>query len=529
MFRSLSLFAALFTLLFLLALDLSSLFIYFNLNIFINSYIIIALTIVLSLIALSRIKRRCHLILLSLVAIILHMLSFYLLLPVGWAADQRTHYIDDIEKAGNIDVLKMYSSEGLNYVLYPVPWLNALFVKLILGIGSRTSWLLTVTTAFLCFLILLILIYSTLNQAVGNRRKTTSENFTWLILITTITIYLQNPFLNLIPSSFGLLSFALILYLLFSNLLNRKYASKTFIMIVISLPLLIAHGLSIYFSVAYLLLAAFSFVLQGYKEHARKALLLAFMVFAGTWLYQTTVQLVDALVREIPYRYEQLLESLKASLLERPLTSSVEEQSLRYVYTFDFIIASIAYALPFLLTVITTLFFMCMKIRNSNIRYIDTLLLYSFLAALSFLIAGYFGWKGLENAVARYIYVYTALISVIVNTLMLNFVFSDKKATPLKVLYLLVILIIGTIALTENFFTPYASIFNIPDPLKFKVLCIKYYMPGTLNRNLANGGLLKELVEVVSFKKAYVIPLYLDLANRSVIYSNGFYGIILQP
>jgi hypothetical protein len=112
---------------------------------------------------------------------------------------------------------------------------------------------------------------------------------------------------------------------------------------------------------------------------------------------------------------------------------------------------------------------------------------------------------------------------------MLNSVFSDKKATPLKVLYLLVILIIGTIALTENFFTPYASIFNIPDPLKFKVLCIKYYMPATLNRNLANGRLLKELVEVVLFKKAYVISLYLDVANRSVIYSNGFYGIILQP
>jgi hypothetical protein len=295
------------------------------------------------------------------------MLSFYLLLPVGWAADQRTHFIDDMERAGNIDVLKMYSGEGLYYVLYPVPWLNALFVKLILGIESGASWLLTITTAFLCFLILLILIYSTLNQAIDNRRKTTSETFTWLILITTITIYLQNPFLNLIPSSFGLLSFALILYLLFSSLLNEKYASKTFITIAISSPLLIAHGLSIYFSVAYLLVAAFSFVIQGYKEHARKALLSAFMVFAGTWLYQTTVQLIDTLVRQIPYRYEQLLESLKASLLERPSTPSVEEQSLRHVYTFDFIITSIAYAFPLLLTIITTLFFMRMKIRNSNV------------------------------------------------------------------------------------------------------------------------------------------------------------------
>jgi hypothetical protein len=459
------------------------------------------------------------------------MLSFYLLLPVGWAADQRTHFIDDMERAGNIDVLKMYSGEGLYYVLYPVPWLNALFVKLILGIESGASWLLTITTAFLCFLILLILIYSTLNQAIDNRRKTTSETFAWLILIITITIYLQNPFLNLIPSSFGLLSLALILYLFSSSLFdfNEKYTSKAFMMTVILLPLLIAHGLSIYFSVTYLLLAAFSFVIQGYKEHAGKALLLAFIIFAGTWLYQTTVQLIDALVREVPYRYEQLLESLKTSLLERPLTPSIEEQSLRLTYKFDFTITLIAYAFPIFLTIITTLFFMYVKIRNSNVRYIDMLLLYSFSATISFLIAGYFGWKGLENAVARYIYAYTAVISVIVNALMLNSVFSDKKATLLKVLYLFIIFIIGTIALTENFFTPYASILSIPDPLKFKVLYIKYYMPATLNRNLANGRLLKELVEVVLFKKAYVISLYLDVANRSVIYSNGFYGIILQP
>ncbi len=284
MFKTLGLFASLFISLLLLALSLSSLIIYLGSNITLNSYIITVLILFLSIALLfSKIKQGFLIILLSLLAMLSHMLFLYLLLPVGWSSDQRVYFIDAIEKTGNIGVLGTFSREGLYYIRYPVPWLEALLIKLLLGIESGSSWLLTIATVYLSFLIFLLLIYKSLINATNRFKETALKDLAWLILITEFTIYLHSPFLNLIPSAFGLLSFAMVLYLYFSNNSNRK---QTSVLLPALIPLLIAHGLSIYISIIYLLLVAFLFTLvQDRKKDAQKAILFIIIILAGTWLY----------------------------------------------------------------------------------------------------------------------------------------------------------------------------------------------------------------------------------------------------
>ena len=162
-FKALNVFAALFISLYLLVLSLSSLFIYLKLNITFNSIVIIILILLLSLALSSRIKQGHLLILLSLIALLLHELFLYLLIPVGWAGDQRVFFINYMEEAGHINALEKFAGiEGSYYTNYPVPWLDALFIKLVLGMSSGGSWLLTITAAYISFLVFLILTYNAL-------------------------------------------------------------------------------------------------------------------------------------------------------------------------------------------------------------------------------------------------------------------------------------------------------------------------------------------------------------------------------
>jgi hypothetical protein len=439
-----------------------------------------------------------------------------LLLPVGWSADQRIYLISPLKDSGRIEALEEFSYEGLYYTRYPITWLIALTIDMISAVGAQASWLMTISTTYVCFIIFLISIGCILGE------KDSLNDVAWITTLIVITVYLHRPFLDLIPSSIGTFSLIMVLYLFLSR---KRFAP---LLLILMIPLLIAHGLSIYFTTASLFLVVASFIIaRVQKGEIRRAINFAIMVFAGTWFYQVGVQLIDSIIREIPYRFEQILSTLTSGLLERSLTPSAEEQYLRVVYGFDFTVTVVAYAFPAFLTAVSTLFYVYKFIKSPNNRH-AMLMFFSIFIMICFLVSGYFGWKGIENCVARYLYVYASPISVVVNATMLNFIFEDERHRPLKVVISASLIIIGVISLTENFFTPYASILHTPDSWKFEKLYRNFYAPLEFNRNLANKLFPIEIIDALSRREAHLIPLHANLnIQHPIIYSNGFCNILL--
>lgn len=530
-FKELHILGALFVTLFLLTLSLSSLLMYVKLNIALNSVVVIILVLLLSLVLSSRVKHGHLLILLSLMAMLLHQLLFYLLIPVGWAGDQRIFFIHIIEDAGRIDVLERFAYvEGAYYTSYPVPWLDALFIKLILGISSGDSWLLIITTVYLSFLVFLILTYNTLINIFSNKHNDNMlKSLAWLILITELTIYIHRPFLDLIADSFGLLSTIMVLYLYFSNFYTDN--KKVYVLLLVLIPLLVAHALAIYYSALLLILVV---IIAKHKKIAVKAIYFVIIILIGTWIYQVNSQLIMNIPMEISYRYKQILETLKSGLLERPSSGlSIKEQELRFVYVFSPIVTFTAYLFPIILVGISALFFMYTLIRRKDKRNVPytTLFPYSTLALFMFLVAGYFAWKGIENAIARYLYEYAAVTSVIINSIMLNLIWNDIKFKLIKILCIATLLTIGILSLTESFFTPYASIIRIPDPTQFSILYSRYYGPSSCNQNLISTLFPGVSTEVQLSGSAELIPLYSNTEGQhySIVYSsNRLCSIILR-
>ena len=463
---------AVFLSLFLLIISLSSLAI--SANIAIQTYILIPILLVISFLVSRKARNSATLVLLLVIASILHLLSLYLLLPVGWNADQRVYFVNLIKTAGRIEALKEYSSsEGLYYTQYPVPWLTASLISIVSAIDSQTSWLIEGLGTYLCFILFLVLVCFRF-------LKTNSlKSAAWLTIIMITTIYSHRPFQDLIASSAGMLSLVMTFYLFMS----RKRLAPILLLFII--PLFISHGLSIYFTTLYLLLLAISSIIASKpKEEVRRAVDFAIIIFAGTWLYQTGVCLIDSIVKEIPIRWEQMLGALASPWFERAITQSVIEQEPHITRWMDYIITPLAYSLPAIISIMGILYFFYSLISTwdrSNI----TLILFSVMCSLIFLVSGIFAWKGIENAISRYLYVYASPVSILINTSLLHFV-TMHRSFHRKVIIYAIFLIIGVLVLTESFYTPYASILSLPDREKFEQLYRSYYGPSMFNLNLAN-------------------------------------------
>uniref|UniRef100_A0A7C4NNE3 Uncharacterized protein n=1 Tax=Ignisphaera aggregans TaxID=334771 RepID=A0A7C4NNE3_9CREN len=464
-------FVAVFLSLFLLIISLSSLAV--STDTAIQTYILIPVLFIISFLISKKVRNSATLVLLLVTSLILHLLSLYLLLPVGWHADQRAYFVNLIKTAGRIEALEKYSFEGLYYTRYPVPWLTASFISIVSAIDSRTSWLIKGLGVYLCFILFSMLVCFRLLKA--NSLKSTA----WLAIIMITTIYSHRPFQDLIASSVGMLSLVMTFYL---YMLRKRF---TPILLSLAIPLFISHGLSIYFTTLYLLLLAISSIITSKpKEEVQRAVDFAIIIFVGTWLYQTGVGLIDLISREIPIRWGQILGALASPWFERPTTQSVIEQELRFVRWMDYIISFSAYSLPAIISMMGTLYFLYGFISTRN-RSNTTLMLFSVACSLMFLVSGIFAWKGIENAISRYLYVYASPVSILINTSLLHFI-TMHRSSRRKIVISTMFLIIGVLVLTESFYTPYASILYLPDKEKFEQLYRSYYGPSMFNLNLAN-------------------------------------------
>lgn len=393
---------------------------------------------------------------------VLHIVSFYLIIPVGWGADQRVSYIRKITETGSLGILKNYPDEP-TYINYPVTWLIASSINSLTSLGPAGSLLIVYLTAYACSILFLWLII---------RMIIPNEDFRCLpyliIIIIAISVYFTRPFLDLLPGGMGILAVLTSLYLFL------KWG-RSMIFLIIPLMLIfsiyMAHGLSIYIIVSVLIILALIYQLNGFWEKGRHAFVYALIIFGGTWAYQLECALFDRFIISLQSRTEQILKAV-STLFERSLTSEVQSQQIHFMKPFDVIVTLTAYGYLFCLTIagLFYLLFKFIKIKDTSIMFPLTV---GSISVPMFTIGLLFAYKGIENAIARYLYIYAtpfAMISVIVFVYKL---ISDKKR--LATFLLIITFIAGLLSITESFYLPYASIISVPDSEKYQQLYYNYY------------------------------------------------------
>lgn len=131
-----------------------------------------------------------------------------------------------------------------------------------------------------------------------------------------------------------------------------------------------------------------------------------------------------------------------------------------FISPLDVVITPLAYLLPVIILTVTAPAVLYKFLRHRN--YTDGLVVtLSFLSLIMYYVALLFAYKGIENAIARYLYVYASSIYVLAVSQYLATSRIGPRLAPL-------LLLVTTLTVTESFFTPYASIFLTPDISRFK-------------------------------------------------------------
>jgi hypothetical protein len=278
-----------------------------------------------------------------------------------------------------------------------------------------------------------------------------------------------------------------------------------------------AYGSSIYIIVLiFSLLAIINSMVPKSKISTHQIVNHGLIIFSGTWIYQIGTQLINLLIEQSIVRWDQILNAITHGILERPTTSSTMEQNIHFIYWFDYIIVPLAYIFPVLLTFTSLIYFLYRFFKTRN-EFNGMLLALSIACILLFITSGIFAWKGIENAIARYLYLYGTTISVIVNISLLASLTQERN---ISVVFLTILLVLGTAIETESFYTPYASLIASPDYSKFTLLFERYYSPSTLSFN--NIGMMMHLEFGYGNNLFLMAPYTSHLTVGDRIYDNYF-------
>ena len=129
-----------------------------------------------------------------------------------------------------------------------------------------------------------------------------------------------------------------------------------------------------------------------------------------------------------------------------------------------------------------------------------------------------FAFKGIENFVARYLFIYATPLAIITNTLFISELIQKKR--KLALLLLVMTLVVGTISMTESLYTPYASLLKTPDSGKFQQLLQNYYGPSMFGKvHAPSEPFFLQWKE----RGVQIIKLYGYTQNQHpIVYNNGF-------
>ena len=430
----------------------------------------------------------------TIVYIMIHSTLFWMLIsPYMYKlTDARIFFVDKITDYGKIESLDIYAQpEGIYYTAYPSIWMIASFIKLICSTNSFNALTSSHLAAYLC-LILSIYAFRKLiiDEKEIDEEKSKKLNVSPFLIIILTSYAMQHMQFLTSANTLGVLglTFLLIafrLFLMYSA--SSKEYKMSLLFLIVCLPLLISSPVSLltgYFT--FLLSMLDLFVIKHDKEKFHTIIRNFFLLFVGSWLYLSIILPIFQIGGT--YHFLVLLtEVLDELSLTRPSTGqSIQEQALHFTYPYSVIITPLYYLLPLIIGLISSVSLFVNEIINlcklrqsiSREKSILEAVFYTIIIQIQLFyipIIFIFGYKGMENALARYAYLYlTPFNTIVAFKLFYKYikVFISNPSQLLAILITLLIILIFQVINLEAFYTPFFSLIKIPDMYQLKKIFV---------------------------------------------------------
>jgi len=286
-------------------------------------------------------------------------------------------------------------------------------------------------------------------------------------------------------------------------------------------PLTVAHGASVYFTSLVLLLMAITSLVAKHINAFKRFLPALIIVVASTYIFQLSTGLLSRAAFETQYRVEQLIRALIERGLSRPSSGlCIREQQSHFIYAYHKVTVPLAYGIPALVCIVSLALLILARprIKTSKLAhtYVAMLTLYS-LVMLGLALA--YGFYGIENAIARYLYWYGAATYPII--FMYVYIIYGKNVKSILSTAALVLLICW---ITEPFYMPWLSLYSL-----FDVAQLSRFRAWNLFDYLYNSKLRPLLM---SNNLAYCFTSFTSKHSRiigDVVFNNGMFILFNPP
>jgi len=395
--------------------------------------------------------------------------------------DARIFFVDELAKCGNISSLDIYSRlEGTYYTSYPSIWLIALSIHLVPSLSSFQALALSHLTAYICSLLLM---YAFIRHSY-NKEFNTNKDIGLILLILFSAYVMQNSQMLVSANSLGILGVVLLLRFMLVLVDNtaKKFNRIKYVILLMAIPTLLASPNPLLVGYSLFSLLLFNSLILNIFTNKKivlndtiSILMRSFIIFlTGTWLYTSAIFL-PIILNSGSYYLNIALSILSKFDLTRPSVSqSIYEQKLHIVYPYHSIVMYIYYLVPLVVGFTLSLILVIRCFFNIHSCSPLKLALYLTILQLQIISIGtifVFGYKGVENALARYAYLYITPL----NLLVILEVFYRHVIKCFSMSYLYVILISLSIILLflvinlEVFYSPWFSLKEVPDLFQIEV------------------------------------------------------------
>lgn len=411
---------------------------------------------------------------LPLIYVLSHFMMSYLFIPSSSLSDARVFFINTIIENGRISALEKYSQpEGSYYTLYPSIWLISSFLKLVTNVDEHTALF---STHSLSYINILLMFYSFVMKCNG---KIPFHSLVIPALIVSSSYLMQITQLMVSADILGVLGCTLLLIISY-DIISHMPSRSTVILSLLIIPLLISHPIALL--VAFLFLVLVIVNVEGVARRRLSNLLLR--IFIGSWIYLSEI-LLPTIKYGGFYHFLVILASFINRIVKNPGLNiilergeglSIIEQSRQLIYPYHSIIFWLYYVIPSMiglcLVVIQLwkdLALLANEEKRENKALFDLALFQ--LQMLLLMVVGFFGYKGIENAIARYAFIYQNGFNLLIISKAVKEgkgEHNDAKGGVFIIVIALALLLYFHVINLHPFYSPWTSLYDVPDIYQLK-------------------------------------------------------------
>ena len=446
---------------------------------------LLTLTSVLLLVAIAKLGRvvtqrslRCLYIAASILYVAAHHALYHAFVPLKCMADARATFVSEIVRSGNISTLGRYEElEGWYYTRYPSVWITAALVSTVASLAPDVSLRAVHAVGYALFIITISAILWALNRP--------SPPYLPLLIIAA-TPYLLNLSQSMSSANtLGVLGLAILLAFVYRVTMDGAFSLRKLLPLLLITPLL-------FVSPVYVVTTLLLFLLLTINALTRSLRLLA-VCYALVFLIVVSPYLgtLYSWLKESGYYHylnlaiwtlEEALSNPSAALARPTHGGHVEEQMVHFVLRpYSHVVAWLYYLVPIVTGLVASAILLLRDIKAARkgttaagreiargMLSLDLSILQVMLLYLPIIYI--FGYKALENFLARYAYTCSVVMGAFQLARLVSSLGSggaSVKGAALSAIFLTVWIYVINL---EVLYAPWFSLYAIPDVEQLKEL-----------------------------------------------------------